>query len=110
MGDKLLQELPAYLSAAKGFTVDHHDTKAFTEGVLGWWASNGTKFPTWAEAARTVFSFTPNSAAAERVFSLLKRHRRRRARRRPQCITERLQQIVRRRLRLFLGRTVRSER
>eukprot|EP00966_Prymnesium_polylepis_P220373 5097749-Prymnesium_polylepis.1 len=66
MGDKLLQELPAYLSAAKGFTVDHHDTKAFTEGVLGWWASNGTKFPTWAEAARTVFSFTPNSAAAER--------------------------------------------
>ena len=26
----------------------------------------------WAEAARIVFSFTPNSAAAERVFSLLK--------------------------------------
>ena len=72
MGDKLLQELPAYLAATQGFTVDHHDTKAFTEAVLGWWANNGTKFPTWAEAAQTVFSFTPNSAAAERVFSLLK--------------------------------------
>ena len=72
MGDKLLQELPAYLAATQGFTVDHHDTKAFTEAVLGWWANNGTKFPTWAEAAQTVFSFTPNSASAERVFSLLK--------------------------------------
>eukprot|EP00966_Prymnesium_polylepis_P331736 7387307-Prymnesium_polylepis.1 len=66
MGDKLVRELPAYLSAAKGFTVDHQDTKAFTEKVLGWWATHGTKFPTWAEAARIVFSFTPNSAAAER--------------------------------------------
>ena len=26
----------------------------------------------WAEAARIVFAFTPNSAAAERVFSMLK--------------------------------------
>jgi hypothetical protein len=39
---------------------------------LLWWAANGKKFPTWAEAAQIVFSFTPNSAAAERVFSLLK--------------------------------------
>ena len=30
------------------------------------------KFPAWADAARIVFAFTPNSAAAERVFSLLK--------------------------------------
>jgi hypothetical protein len=30
------------------------------------------KFPAWAVAARIVFSFTPNSAACERVFSLLK--------------------------------------
>ena len=40
--------------------------------MLRWWATYGTKFPTWAEAAQIVFSFTPNSAAAERVFSLLK--------------------------------------
>ena len=47
-------------------------TPRFHRGGLGWWANNGTKFPTWAEAAQIVFSFTPNSAAAERVFSLLK--------------------------------------
>ena len=29
-------------------------------------------FSEWAKAARIVFSFTPNSAAAERVFSFLK--------------------------------------
>mgnify|MGYP007078280271 CR=1 FL=1 len=28
--------------------------------------------PAWAEAAQIVFAFTPNSAAAERVFSMLK--------------------------------------
>eukprot|EP00966_Prymnesium_polylepis_P168923 3905412-Prymnesium_polylepis.1 len=33
---------------------------------------HSSKFPAWAEAARIVFSFTSNSAAAERVFSLLK--------------------------------------
>eukprot|EP00966_Prymnesium_polylepis_P225784 5222510-Prymnesium_polylepis.3 len=38
------------------------------------------------------------------------RHRGRRARRRPPCITERLKQTVRRRLRLFFGRTVRCGR
>ena len=32
---------------------------------------NGSKFPAWAEAAQIGFAFTPNSAAAERVFSLL---------------------------------------
>ena len=46
--------------------------KVFTETVLGWWANHGTKFPQWAAAAQILFSFTPNSAAAERVFSLLK--------------------------------------
>lgn len=44
----------------------------FTKSVLAWWADHGSKFPAWAAAARIVFSFTPNSAAAERVFSLLK--------------------------------------
>ena len=40
--------------------------------MLRWWATNGSKFPAWAEAAQIVFAFTPNSAAAERVFSMLK--------------------------------------
>ena len=45
---------------------------AFTEGVLHWWKVHSSKFPAWAEAARIVFAFTPNSAAAERVFSMFK--------------------------------------
>jgi hypothetical protein len=41
--------------------------------VLEWWQeADKTKFPTWAIAARIIFAFTPNSAASERVFSLLK--------------------------------------
>ena len=68
----LLKELHNYVAAAHGFTVDRKDVDAFTEGVLDWWARNGSSFPAWAEAARIVLSFTPNSASAERVFSLLK--------------------------------------
>ena len=45
---------------------------AFTSGVLLFWANHGSDFPTWALAMRIVGSLTPNSAAAERVFSLLK--------------------------------------
>ena len=49
------------------------DNHAFTEGVLYWWNVYCSKFPAaWAEAARIVFAFTPTSAAAERVFSMLK--------------------------------------
>ena len=72
MGPDLLGELPVYLAAVKDFTVDHKDIPEFTKSVLNWWANNGSKFPAWARAARIVFSFTANSAAAERVFSLLK--------------------------------------
>ena len=43
-----------------------------SEGVLHWWKVHSSKFPAWAEAARIVFALTPNSAAAERVFSMLK--------------------------------------
>ena len=43
-----------------------------TKGILLFWANHGKKFPTWALAMQIVGSFTPNSAAAERVFSLLK--------------------------------------
>ena len=59
----------------EGATIDHTECKdnhAFTEGVLHWWKVHGSKFPAWAEAARIVFAFTLNSAAAERVFSMLK--------------------------------------
>jgi hypothetical protein len=71
----LLRELPAYLTAVAGVVIDHTEGKedhSFTTQVLQWWATNGSKFPAWAEAAQIVFAFTPNSAAAERVFSMLK--------------------------------------
>ena len=41
--------------------------------MLKWWRSNGNSFPAWATAVRIVFALSPNSAACERVFSLLKR-------------------------------------
>ena len=71
----LKRELPAYLVATAGVVIDHSEGKedhSFTEQVLKWWATNGSKFPAWAEAAQIIFAFTPNSAAAERVFSMLK--------------------------------------
>ena len=68
----LKQELPVYLTKCVGAAFDHDDPKAFTEGVLLFWRNHGTACPTWALAMRIVGSFTPNSAAAERVFSLLK--------------------------------------
>ena len=69
---KLKLELPAYLSKCAGTAFDHGDVKEFTAGVLLFWSNNGKSFPTWALAMQIVGSFTPNSAAAERVFSLLK--------------------------------------
>ena len=50
------------------------DVEQFTKDVLvlSFWANHGKEFPTWAHAMQIVGSFTPNSAAAERVFSMLK--------------------------------------
>lgn len=76
MVDKLKNESAAYITAASKVTIDHTETVAdhsFTNGVLKFFSENhGTdSFPTWIEAAKVVFAFTPASAAAERVFSLL---------------------------------------
>ena len=75
MTEALLRELPAYLAAVAGVAINHSEGKedhSFTDQILLWWEVNGSKFPAWAEAAQIVFAFTPNSAAAERVFSQLK--------------------------------------
>ena len=69
---KLKVELPVYLSKCAGTSYDHGDADKFTKDVLLFWANHGKEFPTWALAMQVVGSFTPNSAAAERVFSLLK--------------------------------------
>ena len=70
--EALKRELPTYLLKCAGTAFDHTDVDKFTKDVLLWWANNGKEFPTWALAMQIVGSFTPNSAAAERVFSMLK--------------------------------------
>jgi hypothetical protein len=72
LAPRLKHELPAYLSTCAGTAYDHDDVKKFTGDVLNFWANHGKEFPTWALAMQIVGSFTPNSAAAERAFSLLK--------------------------------------
>ena len=73
MLSNLKQQVPIYLAAAQQApTFDTSDMASYTESVLDWWRTNGGSFPAWAEAARIVFSLSPNSAACERVFALLK--------------------------------------
>ena len=67
----MLKETPAYLAACVGVTIDDSDMGTFTAAILSFWRNNCRKFPAWAKAARMVFAMTPNSAGAERVFSLL---------------------------------------
>ena len=61
-----------YLSKCAGTSIDHTNVDEFTKGVLLFWANHRKEFPTWALTMQIVGSFTPNSAAAERVFSMLK--------------------------------------
>ena len=62
----LKKELPAYLVKCAGIAFDNDDVE------LLFYKNHGAEFPTWALAMRIVGSWTPNSAAAERVFSHLK--------------------------------------
>lgn len=68
------EEVHKYAKAAEKFecTAEKSDLKEYTKQVLKFWAEHHEQFPTWARAARIVFSLSPNSAACERVFSLLK--------------------------------------
>ena len=54
------------------FSIDHGDVDVFTVGILTWWKNHGTEVGAWAEAARIAFAMAPNSAGAERVFSMPK--------------------------------------
>lgn len=75
MVPELQKELHAYVGAAKSTVIDHTESSedhTFTNQVLKFYKEHSRDaFPTWERAAKIVFSFTPNSAAAERVFSLL---------------------------------------
>ena len=69
---QLKRDLPKYLAAARGFTCNHGDVGEFTEAVLGWWKNHAAEVGAWAVGAQIIFSLTPNSAAAERIFSQMK--------------------------------------
>ncbi len=62
--DALKQELPTYLARAAGV-----DPKF---SALEWWRQNAGDLPHWSSAAKKLLLIQPSSAAAERVFSLLK--------------------------------------
>lgn len=66
------QEIHIYLSKAVNFNVSSTDVDLYTDVILAWWRVNATEIPAWANAARIVFAFTPNSASVERVFALLR--------------------------------------
>jgi hypothetical protein len=69
---RLQRDLPTYIAAANGFSIDHGDVGDFAIGILSWWKSHASKVGAWSEAARIAFAMALNSAGAERVFSLLK--------------------------------------
>lgn len=57
----------------KCFTSDSHkdSVEEFTDRVIRFWRKFQKKLLTWAVTARITFAMSPNSAACERVFSLL---------------------------------------
>ena len=59
---------------ASTFDTDTNDITAMTNDILSFWRRHHEELgPAWTNAARIVFSISPNSAASERVFSLMKR-------------------------------------
>jgi hypothetical protein len=65
---RLQCDLPTYTAAANGFSIDRGDLGDFTKRKLRWLKKHASEGGAWSEAA----SMAPNSAGAERVFSLLK--------------------------------------
>jgi len=69
---RLQRDLPTYIAAANGFSIDHGDAGDFTKGILSSWKSHASEVGAWSEAARIALAVVPNSAGAELAFSLLK--------------------------------------
>lgn len=55
-----------------GVSFSRGDVEAYTKEILAWWSNHETQIPALAKAASIMFAFSTNSAACERVFSLLK--------------------------------------
>jgi hypothetical protein len=69
---ELQRDVHLYVAASAGFTSDHGDVGDFTAGILTWWKNHATEVGAWSEAAVIAFAMAPNSAGAERAFSMLK--------------------------------------
>ena len=69
--DSMCIEMPTYRAEATRARIDCSDVSSFTDEVLQFWRNRATVLPSWARAARIVFAISCNSAACERVFSLL---------------------------------------
>jgi hypothetical protein len=69
---RLQRDLPTYIAAANGFSIDHGDVGDFTKAILSWWKSHVSEVGAWSEAARIAFAMEPDSAGAECVLKLLK--------------------------------------
>jgi hypothetical protein len=69
---ELQRDLHLYVAASAGFTIDHGNVDDFTAGILTWWKHHATEVGAWSEAAKISFAMAPNSAGAERAFSMLK--------------------------------------
>ena len=62
----LKAELPVYLAAAEDVNVLNEEQK------VEWWHKQEERLPRWVTAVKQVLLIQPSSAAAERVFSILK--------------------------------------
>ena len=64
--NSLKAELPVYLAAAEDVNVLNEEQK------VEWWHRQEERLRRWATAVKQVLLIQPSSAAAERVFSILK--------------------------------------
>ena len=62
----LKAELPAYLAATEDVVINTEERK------VQWWYNHKDQLPHWASAVKKVLLVQPSSAAAEKVFSILK--------------------------------------
>ena len=68
--DSLIDELPAYTQAAG--SIDEAVSCKSVEHIMPFWASRHKELPTWSKLVTFMATVVPSSAAAERVFSILK--------------------------------------
>jgi hypothetical protein len=69
---RLQRDLPIYIAATNGVSIDQGYVGDFTKGIPIWWKNLVSEVGAWSEAVRIAFAMALNSAGAERVFSLLK--------------------------------------